>query len=102
MKIIEQRILGSPECPVSWRMQLHLGQPESPTGDIIEWPASFAVRSFLDARAAYFARVQQGSKELVSQGLDFLAAARELISYAGAYVDLLKDLSSKVEREAGT
>ena len=30
------------------------------------------MRSFLDARAAYFARVQQGSKELVSQGLDFL------------------------------
>ena len=101
LKIIEQRILGSPECPVSWRMQLHLGQPESPTADIAEWPASVAVRSFLDTRAAYFARVQQGTKELVSQGLDFLAAAPEIISYASAYVDLLKDLSSKVEREAG-
>ena len=101
MKIIEQRILGSPERPVSWRMQLHLGQPEFPTADITEWPASVAVQSFLDARAAYFARVQQGSKELVSQGLDFLAAAPEVIAYASAYVDLLKDLSSKVEREAG-
>lgn len=101
MKIIEQRILGSPERPVSWRMQLHLGQPESPTGDISEWPASVAVRGFLDARTAYFARVQQGSKELVSQGVDYLAAAPEVISYAGAYVDLLKDFSGKVEREAG-
>lgn len=101
MKIIEQRILGSPEHPVSWRMQLHLGQPEFPTADITEWPASVAVQSFLDARAAYFAHVQQGSKELVSQGLDFPAAAPEVISYASAYVDLLKDLSSKVEREAG-
>lgn len=101
MKIIEQRILGSPERPVSWRMQLHLGQPEFPTADIAEWPESVAVRSFLDARAAYFARVQQGSKELVSQGLDFLAAAPEVVSYASAYVDLLKDLSGKVEREAG-
>jgi len=101
MKIIEQRILSSPERPVSWRMQLHLGQPESPTGDIIDWPSSAAVSSFLDARSAYFARVQQGSKELVSQGLDFLDSAEEVLSYAGAYVDLLKDLSSKVEREAG-
>jgi hypothetical protein len=101
MKIIEQRILSSPDRPVCWRMQLHLGQPVSPTGDITEWPASVAARDFLDARAAYFARVQQGSKELVSQGVDFLAAAPEVLSYAGAYVDLLKDLSGKIERQAG-
>ena len=101
LKIIEQRILSSPERPVSWRMQLHLGQPESPAGDVAEWPSTVAARGFLDARAVYFARVQQGSKELVSQGLDFLAAASEILSYAGAYVDLLKDLSSKIEREAG-
>ena len=101
LKIIEQRILSSPERPVSWRMQLHLGQPESPTGDIAEWPSIVAVRGFLDARAAYFIRVQQGSKELVSQGLDFLATASAILLYAGTYVDLLKDLSSKIKREAG-
>ncbi len=101
MKHIEQRILSNPERPVSWRMQIHLGQPEFPTGDIAEWPASTAVRSFLDARATYFARVLQGTKELVSQGLDFLSAAPEIVAYAGAYVDLVKDFSAKVEREAG-
>lgn len=101
LKLIEHRILASPERPVNWRMQLHLGQPEAPTGDITKWPASAAVRSFLDARAAYFARVLQGSKELVSQGLDFLAATPVIVAYAGAYADLLKDLSAKVEREAG-
>src|SRR5439155_20801754 len=62
---------------------------------------SLAVRAFLDARTAYFARVLQGSKELVSQGLDFLAVAPEILAYAGAYADLVKDLSTKVEREAG-
>ena len=101
MKIIEQRILSSPEHPVSWRMQLHLGQPESPTGEIAEWPSTMAARSFLDARAAYFARVHQRPKELVTQGLDFLAAGAEILSYAGAYADKLKDLSGKIEREAG-
>lgn len=101
MKIIEQRMLDNPKRPVSWRMQLHLGQPESPTADIPDWPSTVATRDFLDMRAAYFARVQQGSKELVSQGLDFLTAASEILSYAGAYVDLLKDLSTKIEREAG-
>jgi hypothetical protein len=101
VKIIEQRILSSPTRPVSWRMQLHLGQPESPTADITDWPSTVTAREFLDARAVYFAHVQQGSKELVSQGLDFLAAASEILSYASAYVDLLKDLSAKIEREAG-
>jgi DNA phosphorothioation-dependent restriction protein DptH len=101
LKIIEQRILASPERPVSWRMQLHMGQPETPTGDIGEWPTSASVRSFLDARTTYFARVVQGEKQLVSQGLDYLAAAPQILAYAATYVDLLKDLSSKVEREAG-
>ncbi|HSP14492.1 MAG TPA: ATP-binding protein [Thermoanaerobaculia bacterium] len=101
IKIIEQKILSNPDRPVSWRMQVHLGQPESPTAEITEWPKAVAVRAFLDARAAYFERVRQGSKELVSQGLDFLAVAPEIIAYAGAYVDLLKDFSNNVEREAG-
>ena len=54
-----------------------------------------AVESFLDARAAYFARVLQGAKELVSQGLDYLAAAPQVLAYARAYIDLLKDLSTQ-------
>jgi DNA phosphorothioation-dependent restriction protein DptH len=101
MKIVEQRILANPERPVSWRMQLHMGQPETPTGDICEWPASAAVQSFLDARTAYFTRIVQGEKQLVSQGLDFLTAAPQVLAYATAYIDLLKDLSSKVARESG-
>ena len=82
-------------------MQLHVGQPQTPTGDISDWPASAAVRSFLDARATYFTAVSQ-SKALVTQGLDFLAAERQLITYASAYADLLRDLAAKVGREAGS
>ena len=66
LKNIEQRILRSPERPVSWRMQLHMGQPQMPTGDISDWPASAAVQSFLDARRSYFYSVARGQKELVS------------------------------------
>ncbi len=101
LKIVEQRILSNPDRPVSWRMQVHLGQPEAPTGDITEWPASASVQSFLDARRAYFARVLQGSKELVSQGLDYVEAGPLIIAYASAYADLLKDLAKQVERNVG-
>ena len=54
LKDIEQRILADPERPVSWRMQIHAGQPHMPTGDIPEWTRSAATRAFLDARSAYF------------------------------------------------
>lgn len=101
LKIVEELILTSPERPVSWRMQLHMGQPQTPTVDISDWPASTAVRSFLDARVAYFAAVTQ-NKGLITQGLDFLAAEEKVLAYASAYIDLLKDLSAKVERESGS
>ena len=102
LKDIEQRILHTPERPVSWRMRIHMGQPEMPAGDVDEWPASAAVRSFLDARSAYFASIVQGTRGLVSQGLDFLRNAPAVLAYAAAYHDLLGDLSTKVERAAGS
>ena len=100
LKDVEQRILESPDGPVSWRMQMHAGRPETPTGDVGEWPASAAARSFLDARAAYFDRVR-GTGNLVSQGFDFLGNAPAAAAYAAAYDDLLADLAGKIEREAG-
>ena len=102
LKDVEQRILGSPDGPVSWRMQIHMGQLRMPTADVAEWPASAAVQSFLDARATYFDCVVQGNGTLVSQGLDYLRNGPEVLAYAAAYNDLLGDLAAKVEREAGS
>ncbi len=97
LKDLEQRILESPDGPVSWRMQMRAGRPETPAGDVGEWPASAAARSFLDARAAYFDRVR-GTGNLVSQGFDFLRNAPVAAAYAAAYDDLLADLAGKIER----
>ena len=99
LKNIEQRILETPERPVSWRMQLHTGQPHTPVGDIGEWTESAAVRSFLDARSAFFQSVRQETADMVSQGLDYLSNEATVLAYAAAYIDLLKDLAVKVERE---
>ena len=102
LKDVEQRILASPAAPVSWRMQVHMGQPRMPTADVTEWPASAAVRSFLDARATCFDRVVQGTGTLVSQGFDYLRNGPEVLAYAAAYSDLIGDLAAKVDREAGS
>ena len=101
LKNIEQRILEMPERPVSWRMQLHAGQPQSPTADIDEWTTTTAVRGFLDARSAYFRCVRQETGDMVSQGLDLLRNAPLVIAYAVAYIDVVKDLAAKVDRTTG-
>ena len=102
LKNVEQRILETPERPSSWRMQLHAGQPHMPTSDGEVRAESAAMRGFLAARSAYFRHVAQDTGDLVSQGLDVLSVGPAVIAYAAAYVDLLKDLSARIEREAGT
>ena len=102
LKNIEQRILATPERPVSWRLQIHAGQPEMPTGDISEWMMTAAVRDFLDARSAYFRVVARDTGDMVSPGLDVLSNRATMLAYAAAYVELLKDLSRRIERETGT
>ena len=101
LKDIEQRILADPERPVSWRMQIHAGQPHMPTGDIPEWTRSAATRAFLDARSAYFKVVTRGTANMVSQGLDVLSNRATVLAYAARYVELLKDLAARAERETG-
>ena len=101
LKNVEQRILETPEQPSSWRMQLHAGQPHMPTRDVETPVESAAMRGFVAARSAYFRHVAQDTGDLVSQGLDVLSSGPAVIAYAAAYVDLLKDLSTRIERQAG-
>lgn len=101
LKIIEQRILASANQPASWRMQVHLGEPHTPTADFCELPSSNTAQAYLDSRTTYFAAIRQGPKELISQGADFLALRDAAIAYASAYCDLIAELISRVERLNG-
>ena len=101
LKNIEQRILAEPQGPLSWRMQIHAGQPHMPTEDIREWTKTATVGEFLDARSAYFRVVVQDTGNLVSQGCDVLSNDETVLAYAAAYVELLKNLSARAERETG-
>ncbi|MDE2907382.1 MAG: ATP-binding protein, partial [Acidobacteriota bacterium] len=97
---VERRILEAPERPASWRMQLRTGQPYMPTSDVEVRAESAAMHSFIDARSTYFRCIAQDSG-LVSQGLDVLGSGPAIVAYTAAYLDLLKDLSAGVRREAG-
>ena len=58
--------------------------------------------AFLDARSAYFELVTGNTGDMVSQGLDALGNTATVLAYAASYVELLKSLAARVEREGGS
>jgi len=105
LKTLEQQILASPESPVCWYWHINLGMSEIelPVAAAAQWPRSAAVESFLDARGRYFATLRESQdKELITQAVDLLLLKESCIEYAEAYLDLLEDLSWKVEQSRAT
>lgn len=95
LKSIEQKILGAPEGPISWRIPLHHGVPGPSTGEVNGWPQGSA--RFLGARTRYFETVRDGTSELVTQGLDAAEHCELASDYAESYLELIADLSRRAE-----
>lgn len=100
LKSIEQKILASPDGPISWRIPLHHGVPGASTGEVNGWPQGPVGDRFLEARTRYFEAVRGGTSELVTQGIDAAANAELTSDYAEAYLELLADLSRRAEATA--
>ncbi len=100
LKSIEQKILASPEGPISWRIPLNHGVPGTSTGEVNGWPHGPVGDRFLEARTRYFEAVRGGTSELVTQGIDAAAHAELVSDYAEAYLELLADLSRRAEATA--
>jgi DNA phosphorothioation-dependent restriction protein DptH len=97
LKNLEQRLLTSPDSPLSWRLTIRNGVPEEAVGDLPEWPDHPAVPALLAARRRYLEAIRCGKKELISQAADFSSLGREIADYADAYQDLLRRLLRDAE-----
>lgn len=100
LKSIEQKILGAPDGPISWRIPVNHGVPGTSTGEVIGWPQGAVGERLLEARTRYFEAVRSGTSELVTQGVDASANADLVSDYAGAYLALLADLARRAEATA--
>ncbi len=101
LKTIEQRILAEPKHPVGWRMQINLDTPEPPSRVGLTLPSSTAMASFLAAREELFKAVRRDSAELIMQGLSFQDVQKESLTYAEAYLDLVRSLLRQAETTSG-
>lgn len=100
LKGIEQKIIASPEGPISWRIPINNGLPGTSTGEINGWPQVPTSDRFLEARTRYFEALRGGTSELVTQGIDAGAHAELACDYAEAYFELLADLSRRAEAKS--
>jgi DNA phosphorothioation-dependent restriction protein DptH len=98
LKLLEQKILSSPEQPISWQLPIHLTQLGTPVPEIVEWFNSTAVASFLSARSRYFAAIRSDKQDLVSQAADFTQLKGLVYDYAQTYQELLMEVCRRVER----
>lgn len=97
LKSIEQKILATPDGPISWRIPLNLGVPGTSTGEVYGWPQGPTGDRFVAARRRYFEAVRCGTSELVTQGIDAAVHADLASDYAEAYLELLADLTRRAE-----
>jgi len=97
LKLVEQKILGTPDGPLCWRIPISLGVAGASTGDVVHWPSTPATRVFIEARTRYFNAVRGGDRNLVTQGVDFCALRMSVIEYAAAYLDLVRELARRTE-----
>ncbi|MCA9642303.1 MAG: hypothetical protein KC492_16490, partial [Myxococcales bacterium] len=97
LKLVEQKILGAPDGPLCWRISISLGVAGTSTGEVAQWPDTPATKAFLGARARYFEIVRDGTKELVTQGVDLRGVQSAIKAYASAYLDLVRELGRRTE-----
>ena len=97
LKLVEQKILGAPDGPLCWRIPIVLGVAGPSTGEETQWPDTLATKGFLAARTRYFEVVRQGTKALVTQGVDFPTVQSAITDYASAYLDLVRELGRRTE-----
>src|SRR5690606_41186742 len=89
--------LGAPDGPLCWRIPISLGVAGTSTGEVAQWPDTPATKAFLAARARYFEIVRDGTKELVTQGVDLRGVQSAIAEYASGYLALVRELGRRTE-----
>jgi hypothetical protein len=101
LRVLEQRILASPDGPVSWTLPINVGNAEDATNDLGAWPATPEVPLFLRARATFFIALRAQHETAISQGADFVALRPQIVDYAASYVALLQSTLRRAETSEG-
>jgi hypothetical protein len=102
LKTVEQKILSSPEGPLSWRLPITLGVVGNSTSENTHWPKGPYAQDFLAARIKYFNALRSGTRELITQGADWHSLRPLVYEYASTYAICIQDLRRRIDIESGS
>jgi len=89
LKVLEQRILTSPDDTLSWRMSVSSAQTVEVANDITAWPSIADLEEFRGRRRDLFAAIRGPDTHQIIQSTDLFPRRDAIANYAQAYLSIL-------------
>ncbi|OGP93187.1 MAG: hypothetical protein A2156_08530 [Deltaproteobacteria bacterium RBG_16_48_10] len=101
LRVLEQRILKSPQDPISWMLRVSDGATGDAVNGLCGWPVTEEVEAFLKERQKYFELLQSQHEGAISASVNFNELRSTIVEYAGSYVNLIQGFLRKAETVEG-
>jgi DNA phosphorothioation-dependent restriction protein DptH len=89
LKILEQRILKSPDDPISWRLAMSPTQTAEVSNDACGWPSLPDIEEFRALRRGLFSKLRGDEGNWIIQASDLFPLRDHIAAYAEHYLALL-------------
>ena len=89
LKVLEQRILASPDGPVARRLDVSPAQKVEVSDDAIEWPALPEIEEFRTIRRELFAKLRGEDGQQIVESADLSLLRDQIAAYAEHYLAVL-------------
>lgn len=101
LRILERRILQSPENPISWFIRITNGVSENASNGLCGWPTTEETTGFLETRQRLFTSLSSQHEGAIFQGADFSQVRSDVVEYASSFMQLLQNLMQRAETAEG-
>ena len=97
LKLLEQRILASPDDTLSWRLAISSAQVINVFPEVNTWPALPELDAFRACRGELFAKLRGADGQQIIQSADLFPLRDEIAAYAQLYLSILSQALRSAE-----
>ncbi|MEO6034762.1 MAG: ATP-binding protein [Verrucomicrobiota bacterium] len=100
LKLLEQRILASPDETLSWRLAISSAQVADIFHDATSWPSLPEIEAFRASRQGLLAKISGPDGQQIVQSADLFPLRDEIATYAQLYLSILSQALRNAESAA--
>jgi DNA phosphorothioation-dependent restriction protein DptH len=100
LKVVEQRILASPDEAPSWRLAISSSQTVEVFSDSSGWPALPEIEEFRASRAELFVKLRSDNEQQIVECADLYPLREEIARFAERYLGVLSQALRLAEAAA--